>query len=55
MSLMYHVCHRTILRGGYPEDMALRVNVFYGGGLISTEEYNRLMELLAAQDATQQA
>ena len=39
MSLMYKVCERTIRRGGYPDDMALRVNVFYGGGLISTEEY----------------
>jgi len=47
MSLMYKVCSRTILRGGYPEDMAMRVNVFYGGGLISTEEYNLLMDMLA--------
>lgn len=50
MSLMYHVCYRTILRGDYPEDMAMRVNVFYGGGLISTEEYNQLMELLATPE-----
>ena len=33
MSLMYKVCYRTINRGGYPEDMTMRVNVFYGGGL----------------------
>ena len=49
MSLMYKVCERTIRRGGYPEDMALRVNVFYGGCLISTEEYGLLMELLGQQ------
>lgn len=47
MSLMYKVCERTIYRGNYPEDMALRVNVFYGGGLISTEEYDLLMGMLA--------
>ncbi|MBR2923625.1 MAG: hypothetical protein IKC28_01235 [Clostridia bacterium] len=46
MSLMYKVCFRTIARGNYPEDMAMRVNVFYGGGLISTEEYNLLMDQL---------
>ncbi len=47
MSLIYQVCERTIGRGGFPEDMALRVNVFYGGGLISTREYQQLMDMLA--------
>ena len=28
------------------EDMKLRINVFYGGGLITTEEYNLLISLL---------
>lgn len=51
MSLMYKVCERTIRRGGYPEDMSLRVNVFYGGGLITTEEYHQLMELLESTEA----
>lgn len=46
MSLMYKVCFRTITRDNCPEDMAMRVNVFYGGGLISTEEYNLLMDQL---------
>ena len=46
MSSMYRVCKRTIERGGYPEDMALRVNVFYGAGLISTDEYDGLMGML---------
>ena len=46
MSILYRVCKRTIERGGYPEDMALRVNVFYGAGLISTEEYDGLMGML---------
>lgn len=46
MSILYKVCKRTIERGGYPEDMALRVNVFYGAGLISTEEYDGLIGML---------
>lgn len=46
MSLIYKVCSRTITRGGFPEDMVMRINVFYAGGMISTEEYNRLAELL---------
>ena len=37
---------RTRRRGSYPEDMALRVNVFYGAGLISTDEYDELMGML---------
>lgn len=45
-SLMYKVCMRTIDRGSYPEDMAMRINVFYGAGLISTEEYDELMNML---------
>lgn len=49
MSLMYRVCARTIGRGGFPEDMALRIHVFYAGGLITTEEYDSLMKLLKAQ------
>lgn len=46
MSIMYKVCKRTIERGNFPEDMAMRINVFYGAGLISTEEYNELINLL---------
>lgn len=46
MSILYKVCKRTIERGSYPEDMALRVHVFYGAGLISTEEYDGLMGML---------
>ena len=46
MNMMYKVCKRTIERGNYPEDMKLRINVFYGGGLITTEEYNLLISLL---------
>ncbi len=45
-NLLYKVCKRTIERGGCPEDMALRVSVFYGAGLISTEEYDGLTALL---------
>lgn len=46
MSIMYKVCKRTIKRDNYPEDMAMRINVFYGAGLIFTEEYNELMAML---------
>lgn len=46
MSIMYKVCKRTIERGNYPEDMQLRINVFYGGGLITSDEYNLLISLL---------
>ena len=46
MSVMYKVCKRTIKRGNYPEDMDMRINVFYGAGLISTEEYSELMDML---------
>lgn len=46
MSIMYRVCKRTIERGSYPEDMAMRVNVFYGAGLISTKEYDGLMGMM---------
>lgn len=47
MSIMFKVCKRTIERGNYPEDMAMRINVFYGGGLITTDEYNELMCILS--------
>ena len=46
MSIMYKVCKRTIERGNYPEDMSMRINVFYGAGLISTKEYDELMGML---------
>ena len=46
MTIMYKVCKRTIERGNYPEDMAMRINVFYGAGLIFTEEYIELMAML---------
>lgn len=53
MSLMYKVCMRTISRGGYPEDMALRINVFFGATdpktgepLLTSDEYNELMRML---------
>lgn len=46
MSIMFKVCKRTIERGNYPEDMLMRVNVFYGAGLISSDEYNELVSML---------
>ena len=47
MNIMFKVCKRTIERGNYPEDMAMRINVFYEAGLISIEEYDELMNLLS--------
>ena len=47
MSIMFKVCKRTIERGNYPEDMQMRVNVFYGAGLITSEEYNTLVSMLS--------
>lgn len=47
MNIMYKVCKRTIERGNYPEDMKMRINVFYGAGLINTEEYNELMGMVS--------
>lgn len=46
MTIMYKVCKRTIERGNYPEDMKMRIHVFYAGGLITTEEYNELISLI---------
>ena len=46
MNILFKVCKRTIERGNYPEDMLMRVNVFYGAGLINTEEYNELITIL---------
>lgn len=46
MSIMYKVCKRTIERGNYPEDMIMRINVFYGAGLIDTDEYNELINMI---------
>lgn len=46
MTIMYKVCKRTIERGNYPKDMEMRINIFYGAGLIFTEEYDELMNML---------
>ena len=46
--LIYRVCKRTILRGGYPADMQMRLDVFYAGGKLSTEEYDELCGMLEA-------
>ena len=46
MSIIFKVCKRTIERGNYPEDMLMRINVFYGANVINTEEYNILVSLL---------
>ena len=47
MSIMFKVCKRTIERGDYPEDMIVRIEVFHNAGLISVEEYNTLIGMIA--------
>ena len=47
--LIYRVCKRTIRRGGYPADMQTRLDVFYAGGKLSTEEYDELCGMLEAE------
>ena len=46
--LIYRVCKRTIERGGYPADMATRLDVFYAGGKLTTAQYDELTDMLAA-------
>ena len=50
--LIYRVCKRTIRRGGYPADMQTRLDVFYAGGKLSTEEYDELWETIAGAVVT---
>ena len=46
--LIYRVCKRTINRGGYPADMATRLDVFYASGALTTEQYDELAGLISA-------
>ena len=46
MSIMYKVCKRTIERGNYPEDMSIRLDVFYNANLITIDEYSELINLI---------
>lgn len=45
-TLIYRVCKRTIQRGNYPTDMAIRLEVFYASGSITTNEYDELSAML---------
>lgn len=47
--LIYRVCKRTIERGGYPADMATRLDVFYAAGKLTAAQYDELSGLLAAE------
>jgi len=47
MNILFKVCKRTIERGSFPDDMAMRINVFYVAGLINTEEYNTLIGMIS--------
>ena len=44
--LIYRVCKRTIQRGGYPTDMADRLDVFYAAGKLTTEQYDELSAMM---------
>lgn len=44
--LIYNVCKRTISRGGYPADMQIRLDVFWAGGKLTTEQYDELCGML---------
>lgn len=44
--IIYNVCKRTILRGNSPEDMSVRLKVFYENNLITEEQYNELIKLM---------
>ena len=46
--LIYRVCKRTINRGGYPADMATRLDVFYASGALTTGTDTKA-DLLATQ------
>ena len=46
MSIMFKVCKRTIERVNYPEDMMLRINVFYNDNLITADEHDKLINML---------
>ena len=50
MNTMYKVCKRTIERGNYPEDMKIRIDVFYNADLINDEEYNILINMLDGRE-----
>ena len=45
--MLYQVLKRTIERGGYPEDMATRLDVFYAAGKLTTAQYDELTALVA--------
>ena len=50
-NLIYRVCKRTIARGGAPADMRLRLDVFWAGAALTTEEYEELCGLLGGDAA----
>lgn len=44
--LIYRVCKRTIERGNYPNDMQMRLDVFYAAGKLTTKQYDELVGML---------
>lgn len=44
--LIYRVCKRTIERGNYPDDMQIRLDVFYAAGKLTSEQYDKLVNML---------
>lgn len=45
-NIIYDVCKRTLLRGDAPEDMGMRLVVFFKNNLITAEQYNELFQLM---------
>ena len=45
-NIIYNSCKRTILRGNYPEDMLVRLDVFLKAELINQEQYDELVALM---------
>ncbi len=44
--LIYRVCKRTIQRGNYPNDMQMRLDVFYAASKLTTEQYDELCGMI---------
>lgn len=45
-NIIYNVCKRTVFRGNPPEDMNVRLKVFFENNLLTEEQYNELFQLM---------
>ena len=48
-NVIYNACKRTILRKDYPQNMSMRLKVFYENNLITEEQYNELIKLMEVE------